>query len=56
MSEISDAEAEELENMEQSINQLLVDEGLIADDFEKDWEPLIAETAKKFIAFYNRKS
>jgi len=50
-----DAEAEELENMEQNLNELLTDEGFIDGD-DEEWESLISETAKKFTAFYNRKS
>lgn len=50
---MTEQEKEELEGIEDGIRDFLVEEGFIEGD-DKDWEPLVKQTAKKFIAFYDR--
>ena len=50
---MTEQEKEDLKQLEDSIYDFLVEEGFIEGD-DKDWEPLVKQTAKKFIAFYDR--
>ena len=50
---MTEQEKEELEGIEDGIRDFLIEECFIEGD-DEDWEPVITQTAKKLIAFYNR--